>query len=110
MAVDKLRQLGAARAVEGLRTTPQEPNPLDQIANQQLQDAELPHTSQEESATILPARLDEDQIYDTKVDDRDLDLSSTHISGSKEALEDRPEDEGHSKRAKTAPLHPSRNK
>ena len=40
------------------------------------------------------------------MDDGDLELSGTQLSGFKEALEDPPEDEGHSKRAKkTTPTH-----
>jgi len=40
------------------------------------------------------------------VDDGDLELSGTLLSGSKEALEDPPDDEGHSKSVKKAtPIH-----
>jgi hypothetical protein len=45
MPADIRKQLGVARAVTGLRTISEEPNPSDPNAYQQQQDAELPPTN-----------------------------------------------------------------
>jgi hypothetical protein len=90
-------------AAAGLPTILEDPIPSDPNSEQQLQGARLPHTEQEEPSNISPARPYDDQFYDTEADDGDLELSGTQFSGSKEALEDPPEDEGHLKRVKRPP-------
>jgi hypothetical protein len=47
-------------------------------------------------------RTEDEQFYDTEADEEHLELTSEQLSGTKEAQEDPPEDETHSKRAKTA--------
>jgi len=86
--------------VAELPAIPEDPNPSDPNAEHQLQDAELPQTNQEEYPTIPPARPYDDKFNDTEAGDGDLELFDTHLSGSKEALENPPEDEGESKHAK----------
>jgi hypothetical protein len=105
-AAERRRRFGAARAAAGLPAIAENPSPAEPNTGQQLKDVELPHTDQEEPPTIPPARPDDDQFYDTEADDEDLELSSTQLFGSKEALEKPPEDEGYSKRVKkTTPTH-----
>ena len=50
-------------------------------------------------------RTDENQFYETEADDGDMELSGTHLSGSKEALEDPPEDEARTLEARENGLH-----
>jgi hypothetical protein len=110
LAAERRIQLGAARAVAGLPAVPKDPKPSQPNAEHQLQNAKLPHTNQEEPPTIPPARPYNDQFYDIEAGDGDLELSGIQLYGSKEALEDLSEDEGHSKRAKKSHPHPRRNK
>ncbi len=106
LAAERCRLLRAAKTAAGLPAIPEDPTPCDSIDASQLQDAELPQTNQEKPPIIAFTRLDDNQLYDTEADDEDLELSGTQLSGSKEALEDPPEDEGPLKRAKKAtPTH-----
>ncbi len=45
-------------------------------------------------------RSEEEQFYDTEADEEHLEVSGVQLSGTKEAMEDPPEDEGYSKRTK----------
>ena len=83
-----------------LPTIPEDPNRIGPDTSQQLHDTERPNTGQEPDINLHP-RPKEDQFYDTEAEDVDLELSGTQLSGSKEALEDPPEDKGYSKRVKT---------
>jgi hypothetical protein len=102
LATERRKQLGTAKAAAGLPAIPGDPSPSDPDAEQNLPDAELPPTNQKDPPTIPPARQNDDLFYDIEADDGDLELSGTQLSGSKEGLEDPPNDEGRSKRATKA--------
>jgi hypothetical protein len=60
MAAERRKQLGPVRAVLGLPTILEDPIPSNPNTDQQLHNAELPQTNQEEPPTIPPARPDDD--------------------------------------------------
>ena len=102
-------QLGAARLAVVLPTIPEDPNQTGPDTSRQLQDAELPNTGREPDIN-LQTHLGEDRFYDPEAEDVGLELSGTHLLGSKEALEDPPKDEGRSKRVRTTltvPIDPN---